>query len=106
MIAADRDAGGMNLRVTRIGEGRALLVGPPGGGDVAALGVGGKIKNIAVAAGGQNHRVGRVGGNGPRDQVARDDAFGMAVDHDQVQHFRARKHFHFAQRQFAGQSAW
>ena len=50
----------MNLRVTRIGEERALLVGAPGGGDVAAFGVGREEENIAVTAGGQHDRVAGV----------------------------------------------
>ena len=60
MLAADRDAGRVNLRVAGIGEERAALVGAPDGGDVAALGVGGEIEDVAVAAGGQHDGVGRV----------------------------------------------
>ena len=60
MIAADRNAGGMDLRVAGIGEERAFFVGAIGGGDVATARVGRKIKNIAVAAGREDDRVGRV----------------------------------------------
>ena len=44
MIAGDRDAGRMNLRVAGIGEGRPVLVGATGGRDVAADGVGGEVR--------------------------------------------------------------
>ena len=84
MIAADGDAGGMNLSVARVGEGRAFFVGAPGGGDVAPFGIGGKIKNVAVTAGGQNHRVGGVGRDFAGDKRTGDDALGMAVDEHQV----------------------
>src|SRR5208283_5923747 len=39
MVATDGDARGMNLRVARIGEKRALLVGAVRRGDIAADGV-------------------------------------------------------------------
>ena len=59
MIAADRNAGRMDLREAGVGEARALLVGPPGRGDVAALGVGRKVEDVAVAAGCQHHGIAR-----------------------------------------------
>ena len=80
----------MNLRVAGIGEERALLVGAPGGGDVAALGVGREEKHVAVTAGRQHDRIAGVRGDFAGDQVAHDDAFGVAVDHDQVEHLGAR----------------
>ena len=49
----DRDAGGMDLREAGIGEQRAALVGAPDGRGVAAIGVGGEVEDVAVAAGGQ-----------------------------------------------------
>ena len=60
-------------------------------GDVAALGVGGEVEDVAVAAGGQHHRVGRRGTRScPVTRSRDDDAAGLAVDHDQVQHLGAR----------------
>ena len=53
---------------------------------VGALGVGGEIVDVAVAAGGQDHGVGHVRFDLAGDQVARDDAARVAVDHDQVEH--------------------
>ena len=103
MLAADRDAGRVNLRVAGVGEEGALLVGAPGGGDVAALGVGGKKKHVAVAAGGQHHRVARVGRDLAGDQVADDDAPGLAVDDHQVEHLRARKHLDGAEADLAAE---
>ena len=50
----------MDLGVARVGERRPLLVGPPDGRGVAALGVGGEVEDGAVAAGGQDHGVGGV----------------------------------------------
>ncbi|MEK7325637.1 MAG: zf-HC2 domain-containing protein, partial [Chloroflexota bacterium] len=40
VIAADRDAGGVDLRVAGVGEERATAVRAPGSGHVAVLGVG------------------------------------------------------------------
>ena len=78
----------MNLRVAGIGEGRAALVGAPGGGDVAALGVGGKIKNVAVAAGGQHHGVGRRWLTiSPVTRSRATMPSGVAVDDHQIEHF-------------------
>ena len=103
VLAADGDAGRVNLRVAGIGEERALLVGAPGGGDVAALGVGGEEEDVAVAAGGQHHRVAGVRGDLAGDQVAHDDALGVAVDDHQVEHLRAREHLHRAEADLAAQ---
>ena len=92
MIAADRNAGGMNLRETGIGEERAFFVSAIGGGDVATARVGRKIKNIAVAAGREHDRVAGVRFDFPGDQIARDDSFGVAIDQDEIEHFGLRKH--------------
>ena len=103
MLAADGDAGRVDLRVAGIGEQGALLARAPGGGDVAALGVGGKEEDVAVAAGGQDDRIRRVRGDLAGDQVAHDDAFGVAIDDDQIEHFRSRKHLHGAQADLAAE---
>ena len=97
MLAADRNAGRMNLRVTRIRKERALLVGAPGRGDVAAFGVGRKEENVSITAGRQDHGIRGMGGNFAGDQIAHDDAFGVAIDHHDIEHFRARKHLHCAE---------
>ena len=97
MIAADRDAGRMNLRVTRVREACAFLVSAPGCGDVATLRVGREIKNISVTARREHHGVGGVRGDFPGHEITHDNALGMTVDHDHVQHLGARKHLHCAQ---------
>ena len=60
IIAGDRDAGGMDLREAGIGEERAAFVCAPDGGGVGALGVGGKIKDVAVAAGAEHDGIGQM----------------------------------------------
>ena len=96
MVAGDGDAGRVDLRVAGIGERRALLVGAPGGGDVAAVGVGREVKDVAVAAGGEHHGVGGVRLDLAGLEVARDDAARAAVDDDEVEHLAARVHLHAA----------
>ena len=86
VVAADGDAGGVDLGVAGVGEQRALAVRPPGGGDVAALGVGREVEDVAVAAGGEHDGVGQVAAGLAGHQVAGDDAAGAAVDDDQLEH--------------------
>ena len=92
IIAGDRDAGGVDLRVAGVGKERSPLVRAPDGGHVGALGVGGEIVDVAVAARAQDDGVGKVGGDGAGHQVAGDDAAGLAIDHDEVEHLGARMH--------------
>ena len=82
----------MNLRETGVREGRAALMRAPDGGAVRPLGVGRKIKNVAVAAGCQYHRVCDVGFYFPGDEIAGDDTTRAPVDHHKIQHFGARQH--------------
>ncbi len=82
----------MDLRVARVGKQRSALVGAPDGGHIGALGVGGEIVDVAVSAGAEDDRIGKVGGDRAGDQVARDDAASLAVDDDQVEHLGARMH--------------
>lgn len=72
-------------------------MGPPGRGDVAALGVGGQVEHVAVAAGGEHHRVGELAGDLTGDQVPDHDAPSLAVDDDQLQHLVPGVHLHVAQ---------
>ena len=82
----------MDLGVARVGEERAFLVGAIGGGHVAAAGVGREEKNIAVAAGREDDGIGRVPDDFAGDEVAGDDALGVPVDEDEIEHFRLWKH--------------
>ena len=61
VVARHRDAGRVDLREAGVGEGRAALVGAVGGGDVAALGVGREVEDVAVAAGAEHHGVAEPG---------------------------------------------
>ena len=87
----------MDLGEAGVAEGGALLVRAPDGGGVAALGVGGQVEDVAVAAGGQHHRVRRPGLDGARHHVAGDDAARAAVDDHHLEHLVARVHLHLAQ---------
>src|SRR5208337_1243863 len=84
-----------------VGKEGAALVGAPDGGGVAALGVGGKVEDVGVAAGGKHDGVGHVDCNLAVVQIAGDDAAGLAVDDDQVQHVHARVHGHGAEADLA-----
>ncbi len=97
VIAADRDAGGVDLREAGVREVRALLVGAPDGGRVRALGVGREVEDVAVASAGQDHGVRDVRLHLARDQVAGHDAARAAIDHDDLQHLVARVHGDLAQ---------
>ncbi len=89
MLAADGDAGRVDLRVAGVREQGAALVRAPRRRDVRVHGVGREVIHRAVAAGRENDGVGRVLFDLARRQVARDDAARLAVDHDEVEHFAA-----------------
>ncbi len=91
----------MDLGEAGIGEKSAALVGAPDGGGVAALGVGGKIEDVAVAAGGEDDGVGHVDFDFAVVERAGDDAAGLAIHNDEVQHVHARIHFHRAEADLA-----
>src|ERR1041385_552064 len=96
MLAADWNAGRMDLRKTWVGEERPFFVSAISGGDVATACVGREIKDVAVSAGCEHDGVGGVLLDCSRDQVARDDSLGMTIDNYQVEHFGLRKHLHGA----------
>ena len=90
VIAGYRNTCGVNLRETGVGEIRAAAMGAPDGGRIAGFRVGGEVKNVAVAAGREHHRVARVRADRAGPQVARHDAAGLAVDHHKVEHLGVR----------------
>ena len=92
------NAGGVNLRKARIREGGPLAVRAPDGGRVAALGVRTQVEDVPVPAGRQNHGMTRVGADLSGDEVAHDNAPGVAVDNDHVEHLGPREHPHIAAR--------
>ena len=96
---------GVDLCVAGVGEEGAFLVGAPGGGDVAALGVGGEIEDVPVAARGEDDGIAGVGGDFAGDHVADDDAPGVAIDDDDIEHLRAREHLDGALRDLFGKGA-
>ena len=86
----------MDLGVAGVGEQRALAVRPPARRDVAALGVGRQVEDVAVAARGEHDGVGQVAAGLAGDQVAGDDAARPAVDDDQLEHLVPVVHRHRA----------
>src|SRR5438874_1528865 len=94
MLTADRDAGGMYLRIAWVGEKSALLVSPPSRSDIATLGVSRKKKHVAVPTCGQHDRIAGMRRDIARHQISHDDTFGMLIDYHYVQHFGAREHLH------------
>ena len=86
----------MDLGVAGIGEIGTAAGGAPSGGDVAAHRIGRQEEDVAIAAGGEDHGVGRVGLDLAADHVADDDALGVAVDQDDIEHLGPREHLHAA----------
>ena len=60
MFARRGNAGGVNLGKAGVRQKSAPFIGPPDRRNIAPLGIGGQIKNIAVAAGCQHHSVSHV----------------------------------------------
>src|SRR5579862_6741760 len=97
MIAADRNAGWMNLRVARIGKKRAFLVSAPRRRDIATLGIRGEEENVSVATSRQHDGVACVRADFAADEVAHHNTLRVPVNHHQVQHLSARKHLHITE---------
>jgi len=90
----DRDTRRVDLRVAGVPEVRALAVGAPSRSDVAAHSVGGQVEEVAVAAGGEDDRVGEPGLDRAGDHVAGHDAARLAVGDDQLDHLVTAVHRH------------
>src|SRR5882672_1327180 len=83
MVAAQRDAGRMDLRKTRIPEKGAPAMGSPDGSGVRRLRVRREIEDIGIPSRCEHHNVGSVAADLARHQVARDDsARSAARNHD------------------------
>src|SRR5664280_3661229 len=93
-LAVDRDARWVDLRVAGVPEVRALAVGAPSRSDVAAHTVGGQVEEVAVAAGGEDDRVGEPGLDRAGDHVTGHDAARLAVGDDQLDHLVTAVHRH------------
>ena len=98
-----RNAGGVNLCVTRVGKICAALVSAPRCGDVAVHGIGGEVISVAVAAGGQHHCVCSMAGEFAGQQVARDDACSAAIDDNDVDQLTTIEESNTAQTNLARQ---
>ena len=94
MVAAHRNAGGVDLRVARVGERRALLVRTPRGRRVRQHGVRAEVEHVAIPARGKHHGIGRVRRDLAGEQIARHDPARMPVDDDHVEHLFERVHLH------------
>src|SRR5439155_21978384 len=91
-----RNAGGMDLGETGIGEERAFFISAIRRGDVAAARVRGEIKNISVAAGRKHDRIARHVVDLTGAKIACDDSLGMSIYNNDIEHFGLRKHLHGA----------
>ena len=98
-----RDARRVDLRVARVGEVGAALVGPPRRGDVAVHRVGRQEEHVAVAAGGQDHRIAGVRLELAGHQIASDDAGATTVDDDGVDQLDAVEQANAAETDLAGE---
>ena len=89
-----RDAGGVDLCHAGVGKVSTFLVALPSGRSIGGHCIGGEKESIAVAAGGDHHRVGckpfKLTGN----QVAGDDAAGATINNHQVHHLVAGVKLH------------
>ena len=79
----------MDLREAGVAEVGALAVRTPDGGRVAAHRVGGQEEHVAVAAGGQDDRVGDEGLKLAGGHIAGDDAARLALVDDELDHLVA-----------------
>ena len=97
MIAADRNAGRVNLRVARVRERCALLVCAPDRRRVAILGVRAQVEHVAVSTRREHDRIGNVRCDLAGVQIACDDAARMSIHDDDVEHLFVRVHAHRTQ---------
>ena len=86
----------MNLRETRVSESGAAPMRAPDGSTIGTLGVGREIKDVPITARSQHNSVGEVRLDFSSNQVSSDDPARVAIDDDQIKHFRPRKHCYFA----------
>ena len=69
-------------------------MGAEGGCDIATPGICREVENISVTAGAEQDGIGCMAGDFTRIQIADDDSLRVAINQHEVEHFRARKHFH------------
>ena len=93
IVATDRDAGRVDLGEAWVGERGAALVGPEGGGDVASLGFGREIEDVANNRPREHDVVCRVRLDRPGDHVAHHEPRAVRDD-DEIEHLVAGVHGH------------
>ena len=81
-----RNAGGVYLYITRIGESRTTFVANPSGTTIAVHGIGREVVYIAVATRGNYHGMGGIALQSTSHQVASDNAACTTVDYYQLHH--------------------
>ena len=94
LVAVLGNACRVDLREAWVCEAGAALVALERRRHAAALRVCGKVEHVAVAARAQQNRVGGIPLDLAGDEVADDDALGVPVHEDEVEHFAARVHLH------------
>jgi hypothetical protein len=82
----------MNLGVTWVCHEGPAFVGTEGGHHITPHGVGGEIENVSVATSCQNDSVCGMSGDFTSGKIANNDALGVALDDDKVEHLSARMH--------------
>ena len=83
----------MNLREAGVGKQGTAAGGTPCGSDIATHRVGRKEKDIAVAAGRKDHRIGGMTADFAGLEITHNDAFGMTADEHKIEHLGTRVHF-------------
>src|ERR1700730_13020314 len=94
MLAAQRYAGRMDLRKTRISEKGAAAMGSPDGRRVRSLRVGREIENVGISSGCEHNHVGSVAADLARHQVSRHDSARSAVHNHDIEQLAPDMHCH------------
>ena len=84
-----RNTSRVNLRVARISEIGALSVSPPRSRSVAPHRIRGEEENVSVSTSTQNNAVGRMRLKLTCCHIASNDALGMTILQDKLDHFMA-----------------
>ena len=88
----------MDLREAWIGKERPFFVGAIRRRDIAAARICRKIEDVAISTGREHDGVAHMSLDFSGDETARNDALGVAIDQNEVEHLRLRKHSHRAGR--------
>src|SRR5882724_779553 len=97
MIARHRDTGRMDLREAGIAEISAFFMGLPGCRYITAHGIRGQVEYITISAAAEQDGMAEMSFQLTGDQVAGNDAPGLPIDKDGIQHLVTGVHFYIAQ---------